>query len=99
MEISNRGGGRSDDNLSLINKKSVLQTKYRPLFLKKQTKYRPLFLKLQTKFENVLEKSVKVGRATVSNAIVKGVYFDIIIVESNPIYSAFLNLNKRKKTH
>ena len=49
----------SDDNFGLFHKKSVLQTKYRPLFLKKQTKYRPLFLKLQTKFENVLAKSVQ----------------------------------------
>ena len=30
--------GSSDDNSSLFNKKSVLQTKYRPLFLKIQTK-------------------------------------------------------------
>ena len=43
-----RGTG-SDDNFSLFNKKSVLQTKYRPLFLKIQTKYRLIFLKIQTK--------------------------------------------------
>ena len=41
-------GQYSDDNCSLLNKKSVLQTKYRPLFIKKQTK-----------FENVIAKSLK----------------------------------------
>ena len=44
----NCGGVSSDDNSGLFNEKSVLQTKYRPLFSKKQTKYRPLLLKIQT---------------------------------------------------
>ena len=52
----------SDANCSLLNKKSVLQTKYRPLFIKKQTKYRPLLLKIQTKIGNVIAKSVNLRR-------------------------------------
>ena len=35
---------------SQYNKKSVLQTKYRPLFSTIQTKYRPQFSKIQTKY-------------------------------------------------
>ena len=61
---------------------SVLQTKYRPLFLKKQTKYRQL----------LLCKSAK--RDTVLNMIGQRVYVDIITVESNPSYKICVNINK-----
>ena len=34
-------------------------------------------------------------RDTVLNTIVQGVYFDIIAVESNPIYITFVNIPKK----
>ena len=83
----------SDDNSCLFNKKSLLQTKYRPLFLKKtEQKYRPLLLKIQTKIWNAIAQSKKLSEGI---TIVQGVYFDIITVESNSIYQTFLNLHKR----
>ena len=48
----------SDDNSGLFNKKSVLQTKYRPLFSKILTKYRPQFSKIQTKILKSLKSNL-----------------------------------------
>ena len=87
-----RIGIPSDDNSGLFNKKSVLQTKYRPLFLKKQTAS-PENTDQNLKCHSAEHKTER--RDTMLNTIVQGVYFDIITVESNSIYQTFLNLHKR----
>ena len=91
----------SDDNCSLLNKKSVLQTKYRPLFIKKQTKYRPVFLKIQTIIWKChSEESKAENRGTMSNTIAQSL-LGIITVDSNTIYTmesthTKINLNDGK---
>ena len=86
----------SDDNFSLLRRKSVLQTKYRPLFLKKQTKYRPCFPKIQTKIQMCQSKEDKGKiKCTISNMVVPRCR---TVVESSPNYPSFLNLHKRENS-
>ena len=83
----------SDDYSDLFNKKSVLETKYRPLSLINTDQMQTTFSESTDQNLKMFSKKCKTeNMSTVSNRIVQCVYFDIILVESNPIYRTFLNL-------
>ena len=89
----------SDDNCSLLNKKSVLQTKYRPLFLQKTDQIQTISSEITDQNLKCHSKECKTEKKdTMLKMIVQRVYFDIITEKSNPIYQTFVHINKGVQT-